>query len=134
MISALFCSVLFLLALAFGTVLRQHLPSDINLQSGLVQFIFDTTKSPHNIFSYIFFIIQKFFSGVDNMPIIVDNNMDEEIINALRRKFPQKKLIKSFPLTSISAPLNTHPDIQIHFLNSNTAVCAPECYDYYAAV
>ena len=66
------------------------------------------------------------------MPIIVDNNMDEEIINALRRKFPQKKLIKSFPLTSISAPLNTHPDIQIHFLNSNTAVCAPECYDYYA--
>lgn len=66
------------------------------------------------------------------MPIIVDNNMDEEIINALRRKFPQKNLIKSFPLTSISAPLNTHPDIQIHFLNSNTAVCAPECYDYYA--
>lgn len=66
------------------------------------------------------------------MPIILDKTMPAEIKNKISRRF-NKKIIDTFPLSTISAPLNTHPDIQIHFLSPNIAICVPECFEYYKA-
>ncbi len=65
------------------------------------------------------------------MPIIVDRNMDYRILQNIKNRFPQKNIIKSYRLSTVSGSLATHPDIQIHYLNWDTAVCAPECYEYY---
>ena len=65
------------------------------------------------------------------MPIIVDRNMDYRILQNIKNRFPQKNIIKSYRLSTVSGSLATHTDIQIHYLNWDTAVCAPECYEYY---
>lgn len=65
------------------------------------------------------------------MPVIIDRNMDAEFIGAIRSVFPKRTIIKSYYLSGINGALSTHPDIQIHFLNGKTAVCAPECFNYY---
>lgn len=65
------------------------------------------------------------------MPIIIDKKMKSELIDGLKSFFPNKAIIKSYELSGLSGALSTHPDIQIHFVDYHTAVCAPECFEYY---
>lgn len=64
------------------------------------------------------------------MPIIFDKTMCNELKEKISRKF-KTTYINSFALSTLPPPLNTHPDIQIHFLSPKIAICAPECYEYY---
>lgn len=64
------------------------------------------------------------------MPIILDKSMPCEIKERIS-KFFGIEYIDSYTLTTLAPPLNTHPDIQIHFLTPEIAICAPECYEYY---
>lgn len=64
------------------------------------------------------------------MPIIMDKAMPSELKIKIGKYF-NKNFIDTFPLTSLSPPLNTHPDIQIHFLSPEIAICVPECFEYY---
>lgn len=64
------------------------------------------------------------------MPIILDKAMPNKIKNKIGKYF-NKSTIDSFTLSSMSPPLNTHPDIQIHFLSPDIAICVPECFEYY---
>lgn len=63
------------------------------------------------------------------MGIICDRRATEDIKEAL--KDVADKIIYTDALDTLEAPLNTHPDIQIHFLSKELAVCPPEAYDYY---
>ncbi len=65
------------------------------------------------------------------MPIIIDKKMKSELISGLKSFFPNKVIIKSYELSGVSGAISTHPDLQIHFVDYNTAVCAPECFEYY---
>ncbi len=67
------------------------------------------------------------------MPIILDKSMPFEIKNRIG-KYCGKNIVDTFPLTNLPVPLNTHPDIQIHFLSPDFAICVPECFEYYNAV
>jgi len=62
---------------------------------------------------------------------LVDRNIDPEIIENLKSF---GKIIYSGLIDNLYIPVNTHPDIQIHFLNSFSAVCCPELYEYYKNV
>lgn len=67
------------------------------------------------------------------MPIILDRSMPENIKQNIGKLF-NLDYIDSYALTTLPPPLCTHPDIQIHFLSPEIAICAPECYEYYAEV
>lgn len=64
------------------------------------------------------------------MPIILDKAMPNKI-KAKIGKYFNKKTIDTFPLANVYSALNTHPDIQIHFMSPEIAICAPECFEYY---
>ena len=40
-------------------------------------------------------------------------------------------IIFSNTINDLYEPVNTHPDIQIHFFNNSEAICCPELYNYY---
>lgn len=42
-----------------------------------------------------------------------------------------ENVIPTFNISAIKSSLKYHPDIQIHPIDNNNLVCAPECYDYY---
>ena len=63
------------------------------------------------------------------MGIICDRCIEEEIKGAL--SVMTDKIIYTIPLDVLDEPLNTHPDIQIHFLSKELAVCPPELFNYY---
>ena len=57
------------------------------------------------------------------MPIIIDKSADNEIITALEQL--NIEYYKSCSLDFLYSPVNTHPDMQIHFIDPQTAVAAP---------
>lgn len=67
------------------------------------------------------------------MFVIIDKNIGKDIKESIRKKF-SVELIESFSVPSLNMPLSTHPDIQIHFLSENMAICSPESYKYYSYV
>lgn len=66
------------------------------------------------------------------MAVIIDNCASTEILETLTRLNVQ--YYKSMSLDFLYKPVNTHPDMQIHFIDDYTAVCAPSVYSYYSSV
>ena len=62
---------------------------------------------------------------------LIDKNTDKEIINNLSN---YGKMFFTKEIPGLYEPVNTHPDIQIHFFNKFYAVCCPEAYEYYKNV
>ena len=63
------------------------------------------------------------------MPFIVDRNIRESLVESLKKYDPE--IYFSYLCDKVYPPVNTHPDIQIHFVNSTEAFTAPEFYEYY---
>lgn len=63
------------------------------------------------------------------MAIIIDKSADEAILTTLKQL--NIKYYKSCSLDFLYSPVNTHPDMQIHFVDPQTAVTAPSAYEYY---
>ena len=63
------------------------------------------------------------------MGVIVDRFSNEEVFSFLDKH--SIKYIKSFDMDGLYQPVNTHPDMQIHFFDEVTAVSAPKAYSYY---
>ncbi len=63
------------------------------------------------------------------MSVVVDQRIDEEIEKSLKKM--GIKYIKSCAFESLYFPVDTHPDMQIHFVDEKTAVVAPFAYEYY---
>lgn len=63
------------------------------------------------------------------MGVIIDRNAGAEIF----KKLDELKIeyCKSYNMTDLYFPVNTHPDMQIHFINETHAVAAPCVYRYY---
>lgn len=66
------------------------------------------------------------------MPVIVDKNADTEMFNAL--DMYKIKYYNSYSLDFLYKPVNTHPDMQIHFITKDCAVVAPSAYNYYRSI
>ncbi len=63
------------------------------------------------------------------MPFIIDKNMRQSCIDYLRKI--DSEIYFSQNYDKIYFPVNTHPDIQIHFVDSRTAFVPPELFNYY---
>ncbi len=63
------------------------------------------------------------------MNVIVDRKAEEAVFSALDRL--GFNVVKSFDFGHMYTPVNTHPDLQIHFTDAKTAVVAPKAFDYY---
>ncbi len=63
------------------------------------------------------------------MGVIIDSRVEPQLFEAL--KIYNKDCFKSFNCDFIYTPVNTHPDMQIHFTDCKTAVVAPVAYQYY---
>ncbi len=63
------------------------------------------------------------------MPFIIDRNMRQSCIQHLRKI--DSEIYFSQNYDKIYYPVNTHPDIQIHFVNPRTAFVPPELFEYY---
>ncbi len=63
------------------------------------------------------------------MPVILDKAADSEIFEALKQL--NIEYYQSCSLDFLYNPVNTHPDMQIHFINNTTAVVAPSAYNHY---
>lgn len=63
------------------------------------------------------------------MPFIVDRNMRKSLVESLKKY--DSEIYFSYPCDKVYPPVNTHTDIQIHFVNSKEAFTAPEFYEYY---
>lgn len=68
----------------------------------------------------------------DVVGVIVDCQATGEIFFTLTKL--GISFIKSASLDFLYSPVNTHPDMQIHFIENHTAVAAPSVFDYYKAV
>ena len=66
------------------------------------------------------------------MAVIVDKCADKELFDAL--DVLKIKHFKSCDLDFLYKPVNTHPDMQIHFITERIAVVAPSAYDYYRGI
>lgn len=64
------------------------------------------------------------------MAVIIDKCVDSESLATLKRL--NIRYYKTHSLGFLYKPVNTHPDMQIHFVDDNTAVVAPSVYEYYA--
>ena len=62
------------------------------------------------------------------MNFIIDKTMSERMIYKLSK---YGNIYWSMEINSNDKAISTHPDLQIHFINSDTAVCAPETAAYY---
>ncbi len=67
------------------------------------------------------------------MAIIINQICTNEIIDSISKRFPNETIVKSVMLKNVSGSTAAHPDMQIHFVSKNTAICAPECYEYYSS-
>lgn len=63
------------------------------------------------------------------MAVIIDKNADKNIFKKLNEL--ELKYYKSTSLDFLYFPVNTHPDMQIHFVDAYTAVVSPSAYEYY---
>lgn len=66
------------------------------------------------------------------MSVIIDKYTDKDIINGL--KGLGIKYYMSTELEFLYKPVCTHPDMQIHFVDRQTAIAAPSAYNYYKDV
>ncbi len=63
------------------------------------------------------------------MGVIIDKCANNEIFATLNKlNIPY---CKSTDLDFLYTPVNTHPDMQIHFVDSNCAIAAPSAYEHY---
>ncbi len=67
------------------------------------------------------------------MAVIINRNCPNEIIDSISKSFPSETIVKSVTLKNINNSTAAHPDMQIHFVSGDTAICAPECFDYYSS-
>jgi len=65
------------------------------------------------------------------MGFIVDKNMPISVINELSKT---DSVYVTNEIEKMYSPVNSHPDIQIHFLEKNYAFCLAEVYDYYSKI
>ncbi len=63
------------------------------------------------------------------MAVIVDKHANSKIFEALANL--NVTCFKSMSLDFLYKPVNTHPDMQIHFIDNYTAVCTPSVYNHY---
>ncbi|MBQ2931672.1 MAG: hypothetical protein IJE62_02365 [Clostridia bacterium] len=63
------------------------------------------------------------------MPVIVDKFIDKSILSTLEEN--DITYYKTASLDYLYKPVNTHPDMQIHFVDDSTAVVAPDVFEYY---
>ncbi len=66
------------------------------------------------------------------MSIIVDCNIDRKIKEGLTDK--NIEFFKSFCIEDLYYPVNTHPDMQIHFVNEDLAFVAPIAFSHYEKI
>ena len=66
------------------------------------------------------------------MPFIVDRNMRESCVDSLRKM--DEKIIFSENCNWVYSPVNTHPDLQIHFVSDKEAFVPPELFEYYKSI
>lgn len=66
------------------------------------------------------------------MSVIIDKYADTEVFSALKEL--NIRFYKSCNLDFLYSPVNTHPDMQIHFINSTCAVAAPSAYEHYRSI
>ncbi len=66
------------------------------------------------------------------MAVIVDCCANSELFKEL--DMHNVKYYKSYNLEFLYKPVNTHPDMQIHFITERIAVVAPSAYDYYRSL
>lgn len=66
------------------------------------------------------------------MSVIIDKCADAEVFSFLKKL--NINYYKSCSLDFLYTPVNTHPDMQIHFINDKTAVVAPSAFLYYRSV
>lgn len=66
------------------------------------------------------------------MSIIIDKNADFAIFDELCKR--RIKYYKSFDMKMLYHPVNTHPDMQIHFASEKIAFVAPAAYKYYCDI
>ena len=66
------------------------------------------------------------------MGVIVDCNTPDEVFTTLKKL--NIKYYKSCSIDFLYYPVNTHPDMQIHFISDDFAVAAPYVYDYYKSI
>ena len=63
------------------------------------------------------------------MPFIVDKTIRDSLLSSL--KTIEDAVLFSYNYDIVYEPVNTHPDIQIHFVNKDTAFVPPELFTYY---
>ncbi len=66
------------------------------------------------------------------MPFIVDQTIRKSIIDFLQSK--GESVYFSHNCHNVYKPVNTHPDIQIHFTAKDTAFVPPMLFEYYKAI
>lgn len=66
------------------------------------------------------------------MSIVVDCNISPEIENRLNEM--NIDYFKSFNIDYMYYPVNTHPDMQIHFVEKNCAIVAPIAFEHYRKI
>ena len=66
------------------------------------------------------------------MGVIIDSAANSEIFCKLKNL--GVSIFKSTSLDFLYLPVNTHPDMQIHFVDEVTAVVAPSAYNHYKSV
>ena len=66
------------------------------------------------------------------MPFIVDKNMRKSCIEALKNF--DDRIFFSKNCGWVYNPVNTHPDIQIHFAEQNLAFVPRELFEYYSSI
>lgn len=63
------------------------------------------------------------------MSVIVDRCADTEIFDFLTSQGIE--FFKSFDMKNLYFPVNTHPDMQMHFVSPELAFVAPSAFEYY---
>jgi len=66
------------------------------------------------------------------MGVIVDRCAANEVFLTLEKL--NIRYYKSQSLDFLYSPVNTHPDMQIHFISDNCAVTAPSVFEYYKSI
>ena len=66
------------------------------------------------------------------MPFIVDRNMRQSCIENLKKI--ESEIFFSKDCEWVYKPVNTHPDLQIHFADKDLAFVPPELFEYYRSI
>ncbi len=66
------------------------------------------------------------------MGVIIDKNINNNVLSELKKL--GINYYKSFDIEYLYKPVNTHPDMQIHFFDNKTAIVAPIAYEHYKAI